>query len=111
MKRLLVVFTLLALSTLTFAKDKTWNGWISDAKCGSKVNAECAKKCIQQGNQAAVLVTDDSKQVVQIHNQDAVKEHAGHHVKVTGKQMADGSIHVDKVTMLPDQNMGDMGGK
>ena len=105
MKRLLVVFTLLALSTLTFAKDKTWNGWISDAKCGAKVNADCAKKCIESG-QAAVLVTDDSKQVVQIHNQDAVKAHAGHHVKVSGKLQKDGSIHVDKIEMLPDQTMG-----
>lgn len=106
MKRLLVVFTLLALSTLSFAKPKTWNGWISDAKCGAKVNAECAKKCVQQGNQAAVFVTDDSKQVVQIHNQDAVKEHAGHHVKITGKMEKDGSLHVDKIQMLPDQTMG-----
>jgi hypothetical protein len=105
MRKLFVVFTLLALSTLTFAKDKTWNGWISDAKCGAKVNADCAKKCIE-GGQAAVLVTDDSKQVVQIHNQDAVKEHAGHHVKVTGKMQKDGSIHVDKIEMLPDQSMG-----
>jgi hypothetical protein len=27
----------------------TWTGWVSDAKCGAKVDAACAKKCADSG--------------------------------------------------------------
>ena len=106
MKRLLALLTLVAaLSSLTMAKTMkgSWTGWISDAKCGAKVDPDCAKKCVE-GGQMAVFVTDDKKDVLQIHNQEAVKGHAGHHVKLTGS-IDKGSIHVDKIEMLPDQNM------
>jgi len=46
-----------------------------------------------------VLVTDKDQKVVPIDNPDAVKGHEGHHVQVTGK-MDNGTLHVDKVTML-----------
>jgi hypothetical protein len=40
--------------------------------------------------------------VYQVENQDAVKEHVGHHVKVTATNN-NGTLHVEKVDMLKDQ--------
>lgn len=100
------LFPLIAVFALVFAAaawaaDNTMTGYIVDEKCGVKsahAGAEaCSKKCIEGGSKA-VLVTDDKKEVVQIHNQDAIKGHEGHHVKVTGSMM-DGALHIDKVEM------------
>ncbi len=46
-----------------------------------------------------VVVTDGDSKVLAIDNQDAVKEHAGHHVAVTGTVTKD-SIHVNSVKMM-----------
>ena len=51
----------------------------------------------RSGTAAAVLMTSDGK-VYKINNQDAVTDHAGHKVTITGK-MTDDSIHVDNVKM------------
>ena len=80
-------------------------GWITDAKCAKmgKSGAEhagCAEKCIK-GGQAAVLVTDSDKKVLNIENADAVKGHEGHHVNVMGHVNGD-SVHVDSVSMLEE---------
>ncbi|HEX2328456.1 MAG TPA: hypothetical protein VHN74_07020 [Candidatus Angelobacter sp.] len=109
-----IALTLLAvacLATLSLAKDdakakkESISGWVSDAKCAAKGNsaehAACAKKCAEAGEKL-VVVNDKDNSVVQIHNQDALKGHEGHHVKVTGSQTADG-FHVDKVAMVKDQ--------
>ena len=104
-KRVLLIIGLyvISMTMLAAAKDMTWNGWISDSKCGAKgANADhaaCAKKCIDAGEKP-VLVTDKDQKVVNIANPDAVKGHEGHHVEVTGTMNSDGSLHVDKVTML-----------
>jgi len=91
------------MSVLAAAKAQTWNGWISDSKCAAKgANAEhaaCGKKCVEAGEKP-VLVTDKDMKVVNIANPAAVKGHEGQHVQVTGTMTADGSVHVDKVTML-----------
>ena len=98
---------LLSMSVLAAAKDQTWNGWISDSKCAAKgANAEhagCAKKCVEAGEKP-VLVTDKDMKVVNIANPAAVKGHEGQHVQVTGTMTADGSVHVDKVTMLAQKS-------
>jgi|SRR5215471_266725 len=106
-------FTLIAvifLASLSIAKDKASDskgtqvsGWITDAKCAAKKdadlsNADCAKKCAEKGEKL-VLVTDKDKKVYQVDNQDALKGHEGHHVSVTGKLDND-TLHVDKVSML-----------
>ena len=93
MKRLLTVPALaglLATSALASGTKGTWTGKISDEKCGAKVDADCAKKCIDGG-------------------QKAVAGHAGHHVKVSGT-MANDTITVKKVEMVKDADagMGDM---
>ena len=113
MKKLSVVLVLVCMvSLLAFAGSSstsskgtsgTWTGWISDEKCGAKVDAACAKKCIE-GGQKAVFVNDKDKTVYPIANQDAVKAHAGHHVTVKGT-MDNNTLTVASVTMEKDQTM------
>ncbi len=104
-KRVLLVIGLylLCMTALAVAKDQSWDGWISDSKCGAKgANASheaCAKKCIGAGA-TPVFVTDKDQKVVQVSNPDALQEHIGHHVQLTGTMDKDGSLHVDKVKML-----------
>ena len=104
-KRVLLIIGLyvISMAALAAAKDMTWDGWISDSKCGVKganaAHAACAKKCID-GGEKPVLVTDKDQKVVGIDNPDAVKGHEGHHVQVTGKMDDNGMLHVDKLTML-----------
>ena len=104
--------TLLAVAFLvsfSVAKDKTAgpkaqkvSGWVSDEKCGAKgtaaSHADCTKKCEEAG-QKLVVVSDKGHKVYNIDNQDALKGHEGHHVRVTG-QDTNGTLHVDKVDML-----------
>ena len=104
-KRVLLVIGLyvMSMTALAVAKDMTWDGWISDSKCGVKganaAHAACAKKCIEAGEKP-VLVTDKDQKVVNIANPDAVKGHEGQHVQVTGTMNGNGSLQVAKVTML-----------
>ena len=99
MKKLAVFGLFAALSTVSaFAGE--WTGVISDAKCGKahaeKLNEACVKGCVGKGSEA-VFVTADGK-VLKIHNQDAVKDHLGHKVTITGKVEGE-SVHVDSVKM------------
>ncbi len=103
-KALLVIgLYLCSMTVLAAAKDMSWSGWVSDSKCGVKgANADhkaCAKKCIAAGEKP-VLVTDKDQKVLAIDNPDALTEHAGDHVEVTGKMTESGTLHVDKVKML-----------
>jgi hypothetical protein len=83
------------------AKKEKISGWINDAKCGAKLNADCAKKCAEAGEKL-VVVSDKDHKVYAVENQDAVKDHVGHHVRVTATDN-NGTLHVDKVDMLKDQ--------
>jgi len=78
------------------------NGWVSDEKCGAKgasaSHIDCAKKCVEDGS-AIIFIGDKGKMVYKVDNQDVLKEHVGHYVKVTGT-VTDGALHVDKVAML-----------
>jgi Protein of unknown function (DUF5818) len=104
-KSLFVVIALFVLSYFALAapKDQSWNGWVSETACGAKgANAQhagCAKKCIANGEKP-VLVTDKDQKVLSIENPDALKDHAGEHVKVNGKMTSDGTLHVDGVQPL-----------
>jgi hypothetical protein len=104
-KIVLVVLGLFLCSIIAMAapKDSSWDGWISDSKCGVKganaAHAQCAKKCVEAGEKP-VLVTDKDQKVVAIENPAAVTGHEGQHVKVSGTITADGALHVDKVTAL-----------
>ena len=104
-KRVLLVIGLylISMTMLAAAKDMSWDGWISDSKCGAKganaAHAACAKKCIDAGEKP-VFVSDKDQKVVGIDNPDAVAGHEGHHVQVTGTMDDKGMLHVTKLTML-----------
>lgn len=104
-KPIFVVIALLVLGYFAVAapKDQTWDGWVSETGCGVKganaQHAACAKKCIASGEQP-VLVTDKDQKVFSIANPEALKDHAGEHVKVSGKMTSDGTLHVDGVQPL-----------
>jgi len=100
---LLALTLILLVAAVAFAGEtQTVNGWISDSKCGVKgANAggeACTKKCIAAGAKP-VVVTDGDQKVLQVENPDALKDHYGHHVAVTGHIDGD-KIHVDSVKML-----------
>jgi hypothetical protein len=101
MRRIAVAVCLCAFMAVSaLAKDTTYAGWISDAKCAAKganaAHATCAKKCAESGEKP-VLVTDADGKVVPIDNPDAVKEVLGQHVEVKGS-MKDGAVHVASVS-------------
>ena len=81
-KLLLILLATFVISTTAFAKTVSWEGWVSDDRCGAKVNAACSKKCLEQGA-TLVFVTSD-KSVIEVTNPDTLKGLAGERVKVTG---------------------------
>jgi hypothetical protein len=111
MKKLMLVCAVLSIfsfvtATISFGDDmgkaETVKGWVSDSKCGAKganaKAAECTKKCLQEGA-SMVVVTDKDQKVLAVDNPDALKDHIGHHVAVTGHVSGD-SIHVESAKML-----------
>ena len=98
MKRLLVVMAALMM-TAGLCMAEEWVGYVSDKKCAkpAESHAECARNCVKDG-QPIVFVNDLDKKVYDIHNPDAVKDHVGHKVTLTGKADGD-SIHVNSVKM------------
>jgi len=100
---LVIGLYLCGMSVLAVAKGKSWDGWISDSKCGAKganaAHEACAKKCIAAGEKP-VLVSDADHKVVPLDNPGAVTDHIGHHVQISGNMTSGGSLHVDSVKML-----------
>ena len=97
-----LLFALTAVAFDDMGKTTTVKGWVSDDKCGVKGandKAEaCTKKCLAAGAKM-VIVTDGDQKVLMVDNPDALKDHVGHHVAVTGHVMAD-SVHVESAKML-----------
>ena len=97
---LCMVLFLVGLSVAQSAT--TVNGYITDSQCGVKGakagHEACAKKCLDKGAKM-VVVTDTDKKILTVDNPDALKDHIGHHVAVTGTITGD-SIHVDSTKML-----------
>jgi len=89
-----------AAKTTAAAKDTTKTGVITDPMCAKSgdmakmSDAECAKKCAQDGKYAFV----SGKTVYSIDNVDAVKGHEGHKVVLTGAFAKD-SVHVTSLKM------------
>jgi hypothetical protein len=81
------MLTTLALTfTAGSAFAESYTGWVSDAMCAknpakvsSADHADCAKKCIEGGS-PAVLVVDGK--VYQVSNPDALKDYAGKKITV-----------------------------
>ena len=76
----------------------TWKGRISDLKCGATVDAACNRRCMEEGQQA-VLVEDETGEILPINNTDSVKKYAGAHVEINGTTK-DGQINVRDVKRL-----------
>src|SRR5271157_4340393 len=101
MKKSLVVSILMALlATAALARGQRWTGYVSDAKCGAKVDAACAKKCIAAG-ESVVFVNDGDHVVIPVANPEALKGHEGHHVMVEGK-LENNTLTVSKVKMVDE---------
>lgn len=97
-----VLACLLAVAASAAPKSMTWTGWISDSDCGAKGmsadHKDCALKCVHDKGAKFVFVNSETKQVFEIHNQDAVAEsNVGMEVKLTGHLMKDSSIHVESI--------------
>jgi hypothetical protein len=100
MKRFLAVVVFAAVvSSLSLADSGSWTGWITDAKCAPRVNAECAKKCADAGEKMVFVNSD--KTVMQVANPEVLKGHEGHHVTVKGS-LDKGTITISSVEMVKD---------
>ena len=91
------------LAILAFAADTaaqgTWKGYISDRRCGATIDAECNKRCFDEG-QPAVLVTDGKGDLLDIVNSDAVTKYPGAHVEIQGT-LKDGKLTVKAINPAP----------
>jgi hypothetical protein len=98
------IATLLTSGAFAASMKGSWTGWVSDAKCGaSKIDAACVKKCEDAGS-PLVFVTDKDKKVLQVSNQDVLKGHEGHHVRVKGSVDGD-TLTISGASMMKDQMM------
>src|SRR3954462_3619172 len=107
------VFTfVLGFSLLGFAQDASSGTSTSSDKKVAKAEKKEAKAAAKNKDMSLtgwvkeeggkdVFVNDKDKQSWDISNQDAVKGHEGHHVKVKAKlDESNHSINVDKLTMM-----------
>jgi hypothetical protein len=81
------------------AKEQSFDGWISDEKCGAKIDADCAKKCQAAGIRMVFVDTD--KNVIPVENPEMLKDLAGQHVTIKGK-MDKGSLKVESAKATPE---------
>ncbi len=102
MKRFLVL-TAMMIMTAGLSLAGEWVGYLADEKCAnagkaaSEGHAQCAQNCVK-GGQPIAFVSDSDKKVYKIANQDAVADHVGHKVTLSGK-VEGSTITVDKVKM------------
>jgi hypothetical protein len=102
---------LLGMSLLGFAQDTSSQSTSSDKKVAKaeKKEAKAAAKnkdmrltgWVKEEAGKDVFVNDKDKQSWDISNQDAVKGHEGHHVRIKAKlDESNHSLNVDKLTMM-----------
>ena len=85
MRRILSISALIALLAIgVLAKNQRWTGYVSDAKCGAKLDAACTKKCLEAGEKM-VFVNDGDKTVVPVANPEKLKDHVGQHLLIEGR--------------------------
>lgn len=73
----------------------TIDAWISDEKCGAKIDPDCAERCRQEGVKM-IVVNNSDKSILPVSNQDSIKAFAGQHVTVKGT-IKDGTLTVSSV--------------
>ena len=100
MKKLLAFTALAATLIATGAFAETYTGYVADAMCAknpakvsSPNHADCAKKCIQDGEKPVLVVGD---KVYTITNPDVLVPHAGEKVTVDAT-MKDNALTVNSV--------------
>lgn len=86
MKRIAALATLAFTFTTVPMFAESFTGWVSDAMCAkdpakvaSADHADCAKKCIEGGSPAVLVVNG---KVYEVSNPDMLKNHAGEKVTV-----------------------------
>lgn len=86
MKRIAALATLALTFTAVSAFAESYTGVVSDAMCAKNPakasrpdHAACAKKCIEGGSPAVLIVNG---KVYQVSNPDTLKDHAGEKVTV-----------------------------
>ena len=94
----LLTFAFLVFGTLSFGKDKTFSGVVSDSHCGAKHstagNAGCIEHCVSGG---ATYVLVSKGKIYQLDAQDKFKGLGGRDVTVKGT-LKGNSITVTSVT-------------
>jgi hypothetical protein len=78
----------------TASKAQDFDGWVSDDKCGAKIDAECSKHCQAAG--AKMVFVTPTRTVIPVANQEAVRSFVGQHVTIKGK-LESGILTVDSV--------------
>lgn len=91
----------------THAASRTWRGYVSDQMCGKQVGTDCNRRCFKDG-QPAVLVLDDTDEVLAISNPETLTSYPGDHVEVTGA-LAGRLLQVSAVKRLAWQVPGGSG--
>ena len=101
MKKILSVSALIALLAIgVLAKNQRWTGYVSDAKCGAKIDPACTKKCLEAGEKM-VFVNDGDKTVVPVANPERLKDHVGEHLLVEGR-LENNILTVTNVKIIND---------
>lgn len=73
-----------AKSTPATAKKTTsFDGWVSDEKCGVKIDAACSKMCHAHGVRLVFVGTD--KTIMPVANPDTLNAFIGQHINMEGK--------------------------
>jgi len=99
MKKKIIATAVLFLAFSGSAFGETFKGFITDSMCAhkhkadDKENIQCAKDCLKAG-EFPVFVVDGK--VYKIDNPDAIKDHIGTTITLSGKITGD-SIHIDKI--------------
>jgi hypothetical protein len=81
-----------------------WTGWVSDAKCGRKIDPDCNRRCLASG-EAPVLVVDGSGDILAVANPEALRNYPGSHVIVSGT--LSGSVLTVRSVKVPGCRRGD----
>lgn len=100
MKKLAVIATFALTFSAASCFAETFTGWVSDAMCAknpakvsSASHAACAKKCIEGGSPAVLVVND---KVFQVSNPDTLKKYAGEKITVDATNN-DGTLTINSV--------------
>jgi len=102
MRRILSISALIALLAIgVLAKNQRWTGYVSDAKCGAKLDAACTKKCLEAGEKM-VFVNDGDKSVVPVANPEKLKNHVGQHLLIEGR-IDNNTLTVSNVKIMNEE--------